>query len=174
MRKVLLAGVVAAGALGLAAGALAGGGYGGGYGDDTTSTQSASGPSSSKSETYTFKATLTARQEVPKPVGAKATAAGTFSAKTTESSSANTFRWKLTFRNLTGKAGAAHVHMGAKGKAGGVIIALCGPCKNGQTGTVKIKSDVEEALEKGATYVNVHTTKNAAGEIRGQIRLVSS
>jgi CHRD domain len=28
------------------------------------------------------------------------------------------------------------------------------------------------ALETGRTYVNVHTPRNAAGEIRGQIRAV--
>jgi hypothetical protein len=179
VRKLLLLGTVAAaGALGLTAGALAGGGYGGGYGNDTTATtQSTSGSSSkskSKSETYAFKATLTARQEVPKPAGVKAAARGAFTAKTTESSSGNSFRWKLTFRNLTGKAGAAHVHLGAKGKPGAVIIALCGPCRNGQTGTVKIPSKAEDAMEQGKAYVNVHTAKNAAGEIRGQIRLIAS
>jgi len=61
--------------------------------------------------------------------------------------------------------------MGKKGKAGGVAVALCGPCKSGQSGTVKIKAATEEALEKGGAYVNVHTPKNAAGEIRGQIKL---
>jgi len=175
MRKVLVAVVVAVGALGIVAGAFAGGGYGGGPGDDNTATPtSTSGKASSKSETYKFKATLTAGQEVPKPTGAMAGAGGTFTAKTVESSSSKTFTWKLTFHNLTGKAGAAHVHMGVKGKPGGVIIALCGPCRSGQTGTAKISSKIEDAMEQGKTYVNVHTAKNAGGEIRGQVKLVSS
>jgi len=122
-------------------------------------------------ETYSFKATLTAGQEVPAPVGAKANAGGNFSAKSTESKSKTTFRWTLTFRNLTGKAIAAHVHLGKKGVAGNVVVPLCGPCKNGQTGTATINSSVEDALEKGNAYVNVHTTKNQGGEIRGQIKL---
>jgi hypothetical protein len=107
---------------------------------------------------------------VPHPK-APAGAAGSFAAKSTESGSTITFRWTLRFHGLSGKAMAAHVHLGKKGKAGAVIVPLCGPCKNGQTGTVKITSSVEDSLEKGATYVNVHTAKNAAGEIRGQVRL---
>ena len=77
----------------------------------------------------------------------------------------------LKYHGLSGKAVAAHVHLGKKGKAGPVAVALCGPCKNGQSGTVKISKDTEEALEKGGAYVNVHTAKNGAGEIRGQIKL---
>jgi len=182
MRKLVLGIVVVIGALGLAAAALAAGGYGGDYGDDSSSTQSgatsqtsgSSGPAAAKSETYSFKATLTAAQEVPKPKGPKAGANGTFTATTVEANDVHTFRWKLTFHNLTGKAGAAHVHMGVRGKPGAVVIPLCGPCRNGQTGTTKISSKVEDAMEQGKAYVNVHTAKNAAGEIRGQIRLVSS
>ena len=169
MRKLFLVVVAAGAALGLAAGAWAGGGYGG-YGDGTTSTQSASSTSGASSETYSFKATLTAGQEVPKPT-APEMAAGTFTAKSTESGSTTTFHWVLRFHGLSGKAMAAHVHMGKKGTAGAVVVPLCGPCKNGQSGTVKIKSSVETALEKGTTYVNVHTAKNPNGEIRGQIKL---
>jgi hypothetical protein len=35
-----------------------------------------------------------------------------------------------------------------------------------------ISTDVADALEQGSAYVNVHTAKNAAGEIRGQAKLV--
>jgi hypothetical protein len=34
---------------------------------------------------------------------------------------------------------------------------------------VKIPKAVVDALEDGEAYVNVHTAKNAAGEIRGQV-----
>ncbi len=173
MRRLVMLVLVlgAAGALGAAAAALAGGGYGYGGGGTTGSTTAAS---SASSETYVFKATLTRGQEVPRPVGAKATAAGTFSATTKEQGSTRTFRWKLTFRNLTSKAVAAHVHMGRRGVSGPVIIALCGPCRNGQTGTLKITSNAEDAMERGTAYVNVHTVKNKNGEIRGQLRVVAS
>jgi len=173
MRKLFLAVVAAGAALGLATGAWAGGGYGG-YGSgstSTTSTQSTSSTSSKSSETYSFKAALTAGQEVPKPTGVPAGAGGSFTAKSTESGKTTSFHWVLKFHGLSGKAMAAHVHLGKKGTAGAVLVPLCGPCKNGQSGTVQIKSSVEDALEKGKTYVNVHTAKNGNGEIRGQIKL---
>ena len=171
MRKVLLALVVAGAALAAVTGAFAGGGYGG-YGDDgTTTTASTSSKAGAGGETYSFKAAMTVGQEVPHPT-APAGAAGTFTAKSTENGSTVSFHWVLTFHGLSGKAVAAHVHAGKKGKAGAPLISLCGPCKSGQSGTVKIKGAVEEALEKGGAYVNVHTAKNGAGEIRGQVRLV--
>ena len=35
-----------------------------------------------------------------------------------------------------------------------------------------ISRAVADALERGLTYAYVHTAKNAAGEIRGQLRLL--
>jgi hypothetical protein len=172
MKKLTMIGVTATFALGLAAAAMAGGGYGD---DPTTSTTTTTAASTStngttKTETYSFKSKLNIGLEVPKPK-APAGAAGTFNGHTVESKSAKTFTWKLTFHGLSGKAVAAHVHLGKKGVAGAVLISLCGPCKNGQTGKVKITSAAEDAMEKGKAYVNVHTAKNAGGEIRGQVVL---
>ena len=124
-----------------------------------------------KKETYSFKATLTGAQEVPKPE-APAGAGGTFTAKSVESGKTVRFTWKLTFQGLSGKAIAAHVHFGKKGVAGGVAVSLCGPCTSGQTGRATIASKVEDALETGKAYVNVHTVKNPKGEIRGQVVLI--
>jgi len=128
-------------------------------------------------EVYNYKATLTPGQEVPKPTGAKAGAGGTFTASVTESGSTRTLHFTLTFHTLTGKAMAAHIHLGVKGKAGNVLVPLCAapakPCKSGLTGTMKISKDAGDAMEAGKTYVNVHTAKNAGGEIRGQVKLVS-
>jgi len=124
-----------------------------------------------KSETYKFKSTLTAGAEVPKPKGVPGSATGTFTATTLEPKSGPiTMTWKLTFAHLSGKAVQAHVHLGRPGKAGNVLVALCAPCRSGQTGKAKITHDVEDALERGKTYVNVHTPKNLAGEIRGQVK----
>src|SRR5262249_60707285 len=70
-----------------------------------------------------------------------------------------------------GRAPAAHIHMGRGGEAGPVVGPVCGPCGNGQTGKVHISKAVVSALEAGNAYVNVHTPKNAAGEIRGQVKV---
>jgi hypothetical protein len=55
-----------------------------------------------------------------------------------------------------------------------VAVPICGPCRNGQTGKVRITKAVVAALEGGNAYVNVHTAKNAAGEIRGQVKVSES
>ncbi len=173
MRKLVTIATLGGAALALAAVALAGGGYGNDYGTTTPATTTATTSSTvSVQESESFNAKLTAAQEVPKTTGTKATAAGNFSATTKEKGSTRTLRWTLTFRNLTGKVVAAHVHSGKKGVAGPVLVPLCGPCRNGQTGTVKLTKAADELMESGGTYVNVHTAKNAAGEIRGQVRLV--
>jgi hypothetical protein len=119
---------------------------------------------------YTYKATMAAKSETPKPK-APAGAKGVFTATVTASGSTRTLKWKLTFSALSGKAVGAHVHKGKAGVAGAVLVPLCGPCRSGQTGTVKISRDAADALEHGLTYVNVHTAKNAAGEVRGQVKL---
>ena len=123
-----------------------------------------------RAETYKVGAALTAGVEVPKPKGA-AGARGAFTGTYVENARGATLKWKLTFSHLTGKAVAAHIHGGKAGVAGPVIVPLCGPCRNGQTGTVHITKATVAALEGHRAYVNVHTAKNAAGEIRGQVKV---
>ena len=121
--------------------------------------------------TYSYRATLGPKGEVPPPT-APAKAAGVFTATVTDKKGKASIHWTLTFRRLSGKAVAAHIHKGAAGVAGSVVVPLCGPCRNGQNGRKAIDEDLAEALEKGGYYVNVHTVKNAGGEIRGQLKLV--
>ena len=106
---------------------------------------------------------------MPKPAGARVGAGGSFALTLADKAGKYTAKWKLMFHNLTGKAVAAHIHKGKPGTAGPVIVTLCGPCSSGQSGTAKVNEATVTALEKGAAYVNVHTAKNAGGEIRGQI-----
>jgi Cu/Zn superoxide dismutase len=117
----------------------------------------------------TVKTTLRASQERPKPKGKLAKATGTFTATVTRSGTSGVVVWRLTFGKLSGKAVAAHIHSGARGKPGPVIVPLCSPCKSGARGRATVSSSVLDALESGRTYVNVHTKKNPAGEIRGQL-----
>jgi hypothetical protein len=122
--------------------------------------------SATDKEGYRLSGTLKAKQEVPKPKGAHG--AGTFSGTL----NGNRLTWKLTFTGLTGRAVAAHIHLGRAGVAGGVLVALCGPCRSGQHGTLTVSKKAHDAIERNRTYVNVHTAKNAAGEIRAQVRAV--
>ena len=122
-------------------------------------------------DTYKVNATLKNNTEVPRAKGALL-AKGSFSGQYVEKKNGSaTLTWTLTFKHLTGTATAAHIHMGKVGVAGPVIVPLCGPCKNGMKGTAKISKSVIAALEGGKAYVNVHTPKNAAGEIRGQVKV---
>ena len=115
------------------------------------------------------KTTLRASQERPKPKGKVRRARGTFTATVTKSGASGVIAWRLTFAKLTGRAIAAHIHSGVRGKAGPVIVPLCAPCKSGAHGRATLSASVLAALEAGRTYVNVHTRKNPNGEIRGQL-----
>ena len=72
----------------------------------------------------------------------------------------------------TGIAGmAAHIHMGAAGKNGPVILPLT---KEGDSYKVpagsKLNPDQLKAFKAGDLYVNVHTPENKGGELRGQLK----
>jgi hypothetical protein len=121
---------------------------------------------SSTATKYTAK--LTAAQEVPKPKGVPAAAAGTFTATL----AGKTLSWTLTYSHLSGTAQAAHIHLGKKGVAGNVIVPLCASpatCKSPIKGSAKVTAAWIKALNGAQTYVNIHTKKNLNGEIRGQI-----
>ena len=100
-----------------------------------------------------IKTSLRAAQERPKPKGNVKKAKGTFTATVMRTGTTGVITWRLTFSKLTGRAVAAHIHSGARGRA-------------------TVSAAVLDALESGRTYVNVHTKKNPAGEIRGQIAAV--
>lgn len=110
-------------------------------------------------------AALSAGQEVPKQVVKDRAAHGLFKGTLSHGK----LKWKLTFAKLTGPALQAHIHKAAKGKPGPIVVALCAPCKNGQTGTSTITAAMVKAFKKHLLYVNVHTAKNPSGEIRGQL-----
>jgi hypothetical protein len=65
----------------------------------------------------------------------------------------------------------AHIHRAAKGANGPVIVPLA---KNGDTYSVpagrKLTAQQIEDLKAGNLYVNVHTTRNKGGEVRGQLQ----
>jgi hypothetical protein len=112
-----------------------------------------------------FSAALNIGQEVPHPKGTKVGASGRFTATLT----GTTLKWTLSFSHLSGPAMAAHIHMGARRVSGPVIVPLCGPCHSPESGSVTVTTAEITAMKAGKTYTNVHTAKNPAGEIRGQI-----
>jgi hypothetical protein len=115
-------------------------------------------------------ATLNAKSEVPAPKGVPAGAKGAFIGSYKTNSKGGVLTWRLTFSGLSGPGMAAHIHMGKVGAAGPVIVPLCGPCKAAQSGKGQVSKAVISAIASGKAYVNVHTAKNAAGEIRGQVK----
>lgn len=117
------------------------------------------------STTTVWTAALSSGQEVPPQVVKDPNAHGLFKGTRT----GTTLKWRLTFAKLSGPATAAHIHMAAKGKPGPIVVPLCGPCTSGQTGTVTLTTEELAAFKKHLLYVNVHTAKNPAGEIRGQL-----
>ena len=65
----------------------------------------------------------------------------------------------------------AHIHMGARGTNGPVIVPLT---KNGDTYTApagaKLNDAQMQAFKAGNLYVNVHTDRNKGGEVRAQLQ----
>jgi hypothetical protein len=120
----------------------------------------------------TITTAMTTRQEVPRPRGTRSGARGTFTGTVTKAGATTRLTWRLRFSRLTGRATAAHIHVGQRGRAGAVVVPLCGPCRSGQRGSATLSARAVTALEAGTAYVNVHTARNAPGEIRGQIGAV--
>ena len=72
----------------------------------------------------------------------------------------------------TGVQGAAaHIHQGARGQNGPVIIPLM---KSGDTyaapAGARLTDAQMQAFKAGNLYVNVHTARNKGGEVRGQLQ----
>jgi hypothetical protein len=127
-------------------------------------------PAKSPSSPKKYSAALNIGQEVGVVKSAKRGASGRFTATL----SGTTLTYTLTFTHLSGAANAAHIHGPAAKKVNaGVLVPLCGPCTSPVHGTATLTQSQIDQLNDGKTYVNVHTTKNPGGEIRGQITAVS-
>ena len=69
-------------------------------------------------------------------------------------------------------ATAAHIHEGASGQNGPVIIPLVKTGANvwSVPGNTVLSSSQFDSYRSGNLYVNVHSAANPAGEIRGQLK----
>ena len=116
-------------------------------------------------KTTKVSAALNIGQETPKPRGTRVGASGLF----TGTLNGTTLTWRLTFKRLSGPATAAHIHVAPRRKPGPVIVPLCAPCTSPVTGTATLTTTQITTLRRGGLYVNVHTSRNVGGEIRGQL-----
>lgn len=130
--------------------------------------------------TTQWKATLSGGSEVPSN---SSTAKGDFTATLDETN--KTFSWVLNVPNIS-NATMAHLHQAPAGTSGPVVMDLwVPPLSQTSANSINTSSVSREinlsgtlagsfpafvaALKAGNIYVNVHTTANPGGEIRGQV-----
>lgn len=117
-----------------------------------------------------FTVALDGAQEVP-PTGS----AGTGTAAVSLDNVSNLLSWELKFSGLTDGPNsviAAHFHLGAVGVAGAIETPIMdGLFKSPHVGSATISNAQKADLLAGDWYINVHSTVNAGGEIRGQVLL---
>ena len=110
-----------------------------------------------------IKVSLTGAEEVP-PVNTQAKGSGSF-----RIAEDGTISGSVTTEGVQGMM--AHIHQGAKGQNGPVIVPLT---KSGDTYTVpegrKLTQPQMDALKAGNLYVNVHSPQNKGGEVRAQLQ----
>ena len=106
---------------------------------------------------------LSGAEEVP-PVNTAGTGSGSFRVAEDGSVSGS-----VTTKNVAGTM--AHIHLGARGRNGPVIVPLA---KNGDTYSVpdgkKLTSAQLQAFKAGDLYVNVHSNRHKGGEVRAQLQ----
>ncbi len=76
--------------------------------------------------------------------------------------------YRLTVSGLTGGVTAGHIHAGAIGVNGGVVVPLAFAGTTA-SGVVALAAADQTTLMNTGLYMNVHTAANPGGEIRGQI-----
>jgi hypothetical protein len=132
----------------------------------------------------TLQAKLDPANEVPQPNLGSSTPSGTVSITINPDS----LSYKVTAMGLSSPVTVAHIHTGAPGVAGPVIVPLTisagsDPSTASGEGTIDASAikgknpdgspmtmkDLIAALQSGGTYVNVHTQNNKPGEIRAQM-----
>jgi glucose/arabinose dehydrogenase len=130
-----------------------------------------------------FGADLQGRQEVP-PVTTNAGAIGRF-----KRNADGSLDFELRATGPIQDARQAHIHLGARGQNGPVVVFLYGPTsgedfKQGdliargtiddgdviaRPGFTPTVANLVERMRQGRAYANLHTTANPGGEVRGQI-----
>ena len=120
-----------------------------------------------------FTATMKGGSESPK---GPSSASGTFKVEFRNGQACYT----MSVKGLGAKPVAAHIHKGAAGTNGGIVIDLKptfkGTSPRVSKKCVTAKASVVSAIRRNPAgyYANVHTPKNPAGAARGQLRAETS
>jgi CHRD domain len=139
---------------------------------------------SAQAQTFTLTAQLTGGNETPAAINTGAFGTATV----TVNMNARTVTYRVEVFNLPSGVTASHIHVGAAGTGGPVVVNFAPPVPASNdfefSGTVKdsefllrpdqgIRSpdDMFQAIIGGNAYVNVHSSVNPGGEIRGQLVL---
>jgi len=116
-----------------------------------------------------FNLNMSGAQEVPGPGDPDGTATGVLTIDKTT----NTISWSFAFANIAAPT-AMHIHTGAAGAAGGVLVNL-GVATSGGAGTL-ISSTATTAANINTIlanppgfYVNIHNAAFPGGAVRGQL-----
>lgn len=119
---------------------------------------------------WTFDDPLSGLQETPPNASpATGTAMGTYNDET------NVLHIMVHATGFLGNLTAGHIHRGATGVAGPVIIPLANTAggTTWESDQTFVLTDAQETdLMNGLHYVNLHTSMFPGGEIRGQLHLV--
>jgi hypothetical protein len=121
-------------------------------------------------ETNSVTVQMTEAQEVPPHQGA-----GAGTAILTLDPATKTVSWKITWHDLTSPAIMAHIHGPASPTTNAPPVVWLSPkgkmdpLSNPLDGSAKLTDAQWADLMSGKDYINVHTTTNKGGEIRGQV-----
>jgi hypothetical protein len=114
----------------------------------------------------TMTASMTADEEVPQKGPAGATGSGTIDINTDNNQVCYTF----VTQNLNDPVTAGHIHKGAKGVAGDVLIDLKVTAGNLKGCVTDEPAKIQAVLaDAQGYYLNLHTQANPAGAVRGQL-----
>lgn len=110
---------------------------------------------------------LTGSQEVPGPGDAD----GTGTAKVTADATTNQVCFDLTAQAIA-RPNAAHLHRGAFGVEGPVVVPFNPPANGASSGCVSVEKSVAAAViaNPAGFYVNIHNAEYPKGAIRGQLK----
>ena len=104
--------------------------------------------------------------------GAGTGSPGTGSASMTLDDITKEFKWNVQWSGLTGNVTVAHFHGPALPNQNAGVQVPFDTASNPSIGIAILSSTQESDLLAGLWYINIHSTDEPAGEIRGQVHVV--